>query len=275
MAEELANAARILSRAATRLASHSAVSPSPSSVPSLSTSTPTETSSQSRADSELQTLFPHHFTSGNSIGNAAAGNAAAGGRANFRSRSSQRKRKRNGNQVPKTKTVTRKFFCLADKEQLESPDREEQRELLSAGLGEVKVTVPENADEKDVRDILLKTFPKLKDAGGFELMYVETRKRDLLLIPVGPDGLTMKYLTSFIGQGKVFVRPIQQDLLLDRIAPSQAQGSTYPVVNKAKCRYCQCELDISFLREHLSTCSSNNLNTPTNNGESIYTIIFL
>ena len=30
-----------------------------------------------------------------------------------------------------------------DKEQQEVPDREEQRELLVAGLGEVKVTVPQ------------------------------------------------------------------------------------------------------------------------------------
>ena len=38
-------------------------------------------------------------------------------------------------------------MCLADKEQQEVPDREfeEQRELLVAGLGEVKVAVPKKA----------------------------------------------------------------------------------------------------------------------------------
>ena len=70
-------------------------------------------------------------------------------------------------------------MCLADKEQYDVPDREEQRELLVAGLGEVKVAVPENAKEKDVRDLLTEIFPKLKDSGGFELMYVESRSKEL------------------------------------------------------------------------------------------------
>ena len=38
-------------------------------------------------------------------------------------------------------------------------------------------------------------------------MYVKLRRRDLLVIPPGPDGLSMKYLASFVGQGKTYVRP--------------------------------------------------------------------
>ena len=39
------------------------------------------------------------------------------------------------------KEIIRKFVCLSDKEQLETPDAEEQRELLMVGLGETKKPV--------------------------------------------------------------------------------------------------------------------------------------
>lgn len=247
MAEELANAARMLSHAATRLGTNHSSSESQSSLsrltalPECSTTSATTTS---RADNELHTMFPHHFTSTSSTSSNSLN----------RGRSAQRKRKRNGNQiqVSKAKTVIRKFFCLADKEQLESPDREEQRDLLSAGLGESKVSVPHDASEKDVRDLLIKTFPKLKEAGGFELMYVETRRRELMLIPIGPDGLSMKYLTSFIGQGKIFVRPIQQDLSFDN------QESMLPSGHKEKCKNCLAIVDINLLRQHSTICPNSN-----------------
>lgn len=35
-------------------------------------------------------------------------------------------------------------------------------------------------------------------------MYTEPRKRDLHVSPPGPNGVTMKYLATFIGQGKIF-----------------------------------------------------------------------
>ena len=90
----------------------------------------------------------------------------------------------------KAKTLTTEFGCLADKEQCDVPDREEQRELLVAGLGVVKVAVLENAKGKDVRGLLCEIFPKLKDSGRFELMYAESRSKEVLLIPLGPEGLS-------------------------------------------------------------------------------------
>ena len=231
MADDLANAARILSRAASRLASSS----SAESSPSFSSRAPEATS---RTDDELRTLFPHHFTSSSRRWE----NPGTSSR-------SSRKRRRAGAQIPKCKEITRKFICLADKEQSETPDSEEHRELLMAGLGEAKIAVPEESSEKDVRELLIKTFPKLKDAGGFELMYVETRKRELRLIPPGLNGLPMKYLVSFVGQGKIFVRPIQQDLLLESSEPPTK------VIQKETCRKCLATLDVNAMREHYSVCS--------------------
>ena len=265
MADDLSTAARIFSELATRLRNsplgnvNSIFSSTESTSTALTTSRTAENSpilpsssttsvvpntSSARAHSELQTLFPHHFTSNSGSANCS------------RNRSfNSRKRKRNVQQsssnkcTSKAKTITRKFVCLADKEQYDVPDREEQRELLVSGLGEVKVAVPENAKEKDVRHLLTEIFPKLKDSGGFELMYVESRSKELLLIPLGPDGLSMTYIASFIGQGKIYIRPIQQDL------PLNDDGA--PPVTQEECKNCHAMVDLINLREHYKQCRTN------------------
>ena len=43
-----------------------------------------------------------------------------------------------GGKDQKCKIIIRKFLCLSDKDQSETPDAEEQRELLIAGLGEAR-----------------------------------------------------------------------------------------------------------------------------------------
>ena len=74
-------------------------------------------------------------------------------------------------------------------------------------------------------------------------MYVECRKKDLSVIPAGPDGLSMKYLASFIAQGKIYVRPIQQDL------PIEGEKDIGGVeVEKEKCINCNLMVDIHLLR---------------------------
>ena len=91
-------------------------------------------------------------------------------------------------------------------------------------------------------------------------MYAEPRKRDLRIIPPGPNGLTMKYLVSFIGQ-KIFMRPIQENLLLEN--PSHAQVKE--LVHKERCKRCMVLLDVHALREHYTACSKQN-NTGTGKG---------
>ena len=98
---------------------------------------------------------------------------------------------------------------------------------------------------------LIETFPKLKDSGGFELI---RRKKDRSVIPPGPDGLSMKYLASFIAQGKIYVRPIQQDL------PIEGEEDIGGVeVEKEKCINCNLMVDIHLLREHRQICTEDEI----------------
>ena len=156
MADDLANAARMLSRAAERLTTQ--VMTTVESIQSSSAVEPTASGS-SMVEMELKSLFPHHLhqpSNTSSRLNAMWNNPLRG-----------RKRKAKGSEgkTKKCKTITRKFLCLSDKDQSETPDAEEQRELLMACLGEVKISVPEESDEMEIRDLVIETFPKLIDAG--------------------------------------------------------------------------------------------------------------
>eukprot|EP00794_Sanderia_malayensis_P006412 gene6412-7143_t len=185
MADELAEAARRLARAAQRLGSesqpnaaiHHQLSASTTTTPRLPVQAADGHQRPSASGtprtptvlSEMRSLFPHHSSS-----------------ARVPSSSNPRKRKSSSK---KGRVVVRRFVCLADKEQSTTPDAEEHRELLAAGLGEAKVAVPESCEEEELRDLLLSSFSKLADAGGFELMFAESRTRELKIIPPGPSGL--------------------------------------------------------------------------------------
>ena len=86
--------------------------------------------------------------------------------------------------------------------------------LLEAGLGEKKVFVP-NVDctPEEFLKIMTTTFPKLDGCGGFELLQCVSNSKQLEVISpkVSQSARLMK---SIIGSGRIFVRPIQQDLSL-------------------------------------------------------------
>ena len=53
----------------------------------------------------------------------------------------------------------------------------------------------------------MENFPKLKDAGGYELLRVGARNRCLEVIPIPPGGYTVEYLKDVVQQAKVYIRP--------------------------------------------------------------------
>lgn len=108
----------------------------------------------------------------------------------------------------KEKTVTTKFVFLADNSQADVPSVQDKRELFRCGLGEKKISLPVDGAFPRLHEVLMECFPKLSDAGGFELMYTEPGKRELQVIPTGPHGNIVEYISQFIGQGRVYIRPI-------------------------------------------------------------------
>ena len=223
------NAARLLSQAATSLPS--------SNVPQTSQVSP-HTNNVDRAQAEFRRSFSCVSRDRASTSSSSAARARS---LSFTGRSRGKKRK--------PKEVMAKFFCLASKSQEEVPINEEKRELLVAGLGEKKCSLPENSRSAELHQVVTETFPKLLEGGGYEFLFAEPSSRHLKVISAGPDGYTMEYLKQFVGQGRVYIRPIQCNLDLD-----DANISTNIPVPGEFCQACYSHFPMNELRAHLEVC---------------------
>ena len=87
------------------------------------------------------------------------------------------------------------------------------------GLGVRNISMFQHGDNDDLHFSLMEAFPQLKDGGGYELLKAN-QSRVLEVIPSPADGYTASYLRDIVGQGKVYIRPIQRDLSLNPVASS-------------------------------------------------------
>lgn len=147
----LANAARLLSQAAT----------------SLITSTNSQDKGQSSssqlplqaAQQEFRRAFSYNVresgtkTSTPSQSSTTLRAPTSARSLSFTSRSRGKKRKSN--------EITLKFFCLADTTQYEVPINGGKRKLLIAGLGEKKMILLKNTTSDELHDEVIKAFPSL------------------------------------------------------------------------------------------------------------------
>lgn len=104
-------------------------------------------------------------------------------------------------------------LCLGNKETTRVPCSVAEREILvQAGLGEKKITIPDVAcSPEEFKSILIKSFPKLENCGGFELLKCRPNSKELDPISVMATQ-SPAMLKSIMGSGRLFIRPIQQDL---------------------------------------------------------------
>ena len=108
------------------------------------------------------------------------------------------------------------FICLANCGQSSPPSAMDKIDLIRAGLGPKKIPFLDFGESYDFHDEIISAFPKLLDAGGYELLRTQQNNtRELFVIQPPSGGYTVQYLRSIVGQAKVFIRPIQKDLCLD------------------------------------------------------------
>ena len=120
---------------------------------------------------------------------------------------------------------THKFVCLSNTNADRVPTSKLGKLALEeAALGEKYVTIPNiNCNPEDFRFLVLATCPKLQNGGGFELLRCKLQSRELLLIEHRISG-SPKLLKQHVGNGKVYIRPIQRDLSLEVVASEDVQG---------------------------------------------------
>ena len=152
---------------------------------------------------------------------------------------------------------TATFVCLADNHQQKVPTPTEKEILRKSGLGMKNIFIEADDSEEVVINKLMSDiieesddtqgFPKLKLAGGFELMRTLQNSRTLSVID-GP--YTAKELKMKVGcQARLYVRPIQCCL------------STKPIKNenkkqevKVECHKCHEFFFLCEMRKHTEVC---------------------
>ena len=94
------------------------------------------------------------------------------------------------------------FVCLSSVGQNYTPGSVEKAVLQNLGLGSKQLTFYEHGSSWKLHEDLAKAFPKLENAGGYELMRME--EKDLVVIPQPIEGYTAKAVAQ---HAKIYVRP--------------------------------------------------------------------
>ena len=82
---------------------------------------------------------------------------------------------------------------------------------LFVAVGSKKLTLLQSGSADETHEEILQAFPKLREAGGYEIMRAG-HSRQLEVVPNPADGYTTAYLKDIFGQAKVYIRPVQRDL---------------------------------------------------------------
>lgn len=172
----------------------------------------------------------------------------------------QFRRAHNSQHNTYTHTYTHTFCCLGRKDTHVVPNRVTKEHLQRCGLGERRLIFRGNQENsQEFVESLFTSFPKLRDAGGFELMRISgtTRSRQLAVVPCPNDGYTVSYLKdprTMINHATLFVRPMQRNLSMEHESnEGPREDNTGPLI---ACLRCGGEFPFSQIRQHSETCSS-------------------
>ena len=116
----------------------------------------------------------------------------------------------------KNQSWTLRVVCLSNTDARRVPCGVIEREMLvQAGLGEKKVTISDIAcSAEQFKNTLITAFPKLEGCGGFELLKCipNSKELDSISLTVAQSPVMLK---SIMGSGRLYIRPIQQNLDLE------------------------------------------------------------
>ena len=113
-------------------------------------------------------------------------------------------------------TWTHEFFCLADHLQNKQRSRtnQEKFQLPEAGLGRKSVVFHRKDQALAFVEKLESVYPKLNEAGGFEILRSGPSNKDLVVINPPASGHSVLFLreSSGIEQALAYIRPLQRSL---------------------------------------------------------------
>ena len=123
--------------------------------------------------------------------------------------------KKGNYQLVLPNTWTHRFMCLSNPSQCTVPTPEQKRKLQDAGLGDKKITFGKSKSPSYFHNELLKSFTKLSNAGGYELLRsTSSNISQLEVIQTNPNYNVMDLKTA-VTSAKIYIRPIQRELSLE------------------------------------------------------------
>ena len=114
----------------------------------------------------------------------------------------------------KPKQWKKECICLRYCRQESKPSSEEKIKLARIGLGLKEVVFDANGDVESIHNSLMDKYPVLESCGGYSLLRLAENSHKLLEID-GPDGgMSVPFLKDVLNQAKLYIRPLQNDILL-------------------------------------------------------------
>ena len=149
---------------------------------------------------------------------------------------------------------------LAYKDQNTTPTVNHALELKEAGLGKKEITFQDKkAGHDKVLETLENEYPKLKSQnGGFELLRAGSggNSRPISLLPPSAEAYTVPHIKNLVGSSTlIYIRPIQSDLSLDKIAESSAFSPSIA------CQTCGGKFSFQAIRKHNGECNKASTST--------------
>ena len=92
------------------------------------------------------------------------------------------------------------FLCLASRFTAQVPGRQDKEELKAAGLGEERIHIGLRASAEQLHQKFLVVYPKLENAGGYELLRCLPNSRSLTRLQPSSCGHTPESLKKDVGQ---------------------------------------------------------------------------
>ncbi|XP_068689839.1 uncharacterized protein [Montipora foliosa] len=163
-----------------------------------------------------------------------------------------------GRSSTKEKTFTRTIVCLADKQQITVPSSDDKIHLRNNFLEEKKVAIPTTASKQRVKEVLYEAFPPLKSCGGFEMLLAHEKSRTKLRV-VNYGSCSADELRC-LGTGRIYLRPIQKDIVLGDEDDSDDQFED--------CFICKVAIPLRQMRTHMDLCMVGSSSTITINDDN-------
>lgn len=118
-------------------------------------------------------------------------------------------------------------MCLSKTKTNTVPTASEKASMALSGLQEKSITFNKDGDSVHVHDEILKAFPMLKDAGGYEVLRTGDKgNKHLMVLGIPPGGYTVQYLKTTIGTAKGYLRPLKKDIVISKQINGSQSGQS-------------------------------------------------